>query len=103
MKQVNLLSVKSIFDVVLPALLIALLFITPFVVSDELYNGVIIAKEFWFFGVVAAMLLYSGIRLLFKKGNIIISLNIMDILLHETATEEIKQEMKEIINRKFSN
>lgn len=81
MKQLNLLSVKSIFYVVLPALLIALLFVTPFIVSNKLYNGVIVAKEFWFFGVVAAMLLYSGIRLIFKKGGIQISLNITDILL----------------------
>ncbi len=81
MKQVNLLSVISIFNVVLPALLIALLFVTPFVVSDKIYNGVIAAKEFWFFGVVAAMLLYSGIRLLFKRSSVKISLNLTDILL----------------------
>ena len=76
-----MLSVKKLLAVYLPALLIALLFVTPFVVSDQLYNGVIVAKEFWFFGVVAAMLLYSGIRLLFKKRGIQIRLNLTDILL----------------------
>lgn len=81
MRQVMMLSVKKLLAVYLPALLIALLFVTPFIVSDQLYNGVIVAKEFWFFGVVAAMLLYSGIRLLFKKGGIQISLNLTDILL----------------------
>ncbi|MBN1118636.1 MAG: O-antigen ligase family protein [Bacteroidales bacterium] len=80
MRQVLMLSVKNLLAV-LPALLIALLFVTPFIVSDQLYNGIIVAKEFWFFGVVAAMLLYSGIRLLFKKGGIKISLNNTDILL----------------------
>lgn len=81
MKQVMLLSVKNIFTVLLLALLIALLFVMPFIVSDQLYNRLIVAKEFWFFTVVAAMLLYLGIRLLFKKGSITICLNITDILL----------------------
>ena len=81
MKQIKVLSVKNLLGVYLPALLIALLFVTPFIVSDQLYNGVIVAKEFWFFGVVAAMLLYWAVSVLVKKGSITISLTVTDILL----------------------
>ncbi len=72
---------EQILKSYIPATLIGLLFVTPFIVSDKLCNGIIVAKEFWFFAVVVAMLLYSGIRLLFVKHSIKIRLNITDILL----------------------
>ncbi|HEX3007326.1 MAG TPA: O-antigen ligase family protein, partial [Bacteroidales bacterium] len=62
-------------------MIISLLFVTPFMVSDEIYNGVIMAKEFWFFGVVALMLLYSAIQMLIKKDKLRIEFNLVDILL----------------------
>lgn len=63
------------------AIIISLLFVTPFMVSDEIYNGVIMAKEFWFFGVVALMLLYTAVQLIIKKEKIRIEFNLIDILL----------------------
>jgi O-antigen polymerase len=85
-------NLKYIFSVLLPAIIISLLFVTPFMVSDEIYNDVIMAKEFWFFGVVALMLFYTAIQLIIKnEGNennegiknekLRINLNLIDILL----------------------
>lgn len=72
---------QNISFTIIPAIIISLLFVTPFMVSDEIYNGVNMAKEFWFFGVVALMLLYSAIMLLVKNEKLIIEFNIIDILL----------------------
>jgi O-antigen polymerase len=66
----------------IPALvIILLLFVTPFVVSNELYNGTISAKEIWFFGVVALILFYTGVKLFFNKEQLLLKLNLPDILL----------------------
>ena len=66
---------------ILPAIIIALLFITPFKVSDDLPNRFVSGKEFWFLGVVAAILLYGGIHLLFTRQTLKINFNFPDILL----------------------
>jgi O-antigen ligase len=65
----------------LQVIIIALLFVTPFKVSNELFNGLITAKEFWFLGVVSFILFYGGAHLLFTKQALKINLNLPDILL----------------------
>src|SRR6266542_1761736 len=74
-------SNRQITFTYIPVVIIALLFVTPFVVSDKLYDGPIIAKEFWFLGVVALIILYNAIRLLIRKEKIKIRLDLPDILL----------------------
>src|SRR6266542_2985699 len=74
-------SNRQITFTYIPVVIIALLFVTPFVVSDKLYDGPIIAKEFWFLGVVALIILYTAIRLLIRKEKIKIRLDLPDILL----------------------
>lgn len=75
------LTRQNIFSSIIPAVIISLLFVTPFMVSSEIFNGVVMAKEFWFFGVVALMLFYTVIQLLIKKEKLKIAFNTVDILL----------------------
>jgi O-antigen polymerase len=61
--------------------LISLILITPFIYSDNLYNGIISAKQIWFYGAVALLILAYGIDLLFLRKNVSFTLNIIDISL----------------------
>jgi len=49
--------------------------------SDELYNGLISAKQFWFYGSMALLMLAFGIYLLFNRKGLTFNLNIIDISL----------------------
>lgn len=72
---------QNIFSSIIPAVIISLLFVTPFMVSSEIFNGVVMAKEFWFFGVVALMLFYWGMQLIVGYKKATIELNTIDLLL----------------------
>ena len=65
----------------MPASIISLLCVTSFMVSDEIYNGVIMAKEFWFLGIVTLMLFYTAVQLVIRKEKLRIGFNIIDIFL----------------------
>jgi O-antigen polymerase len=60
---------------------IIVILITPFTYSDNLHNGVITAKQIWFYGAMALLIAAFGIDLLFRKKNVSIGLNIIDIAL----------------------
>ncbi|MCX6252891.1 MAG: hypothetical protein NTV31_00200 [Bacteroidia bacterium] len=62
-------------------ILISLILITPFIYSDNLYNGLISAKQIWFYGAMALLILAFGIYLLFCRNKVSFSLNIIDIAL----------------------
>jgi len=62
-------------------ILISLVLITPFIYSDNLNNGLIIAKQIWFFGAVALLILAFISDLLFYRKNVSFSSNIIDISL----------------------
>jgi len=69
---------KSILIYTVPVLLVL---ITPFIWSNNLYNGLISAKQIWFYGAMALLILIFGIDLLFRWKNVPFSLNIIDIAL----------------------
>lgn len=62
-------------------LFISLLLLTPFIYSDDLYNGVITAKQIWFYGTMALLMASTGVILLFNHKPASISLNSIDIAL----------------------
>jgi O-antigen polymerase len=62
-------------------IIILLILFTPFVYSEELYKGVISAKQIWFYGVMGLLLGITGIFLLFPKKPLTFRLNIIDIAL----------------------
>ncbi|MBN1181175.1 MAG: O-antigen ligase family protein [Bacteroidales bacterium] len=72
---------EQILNCYIPCFILGLLFITPFTFSNNLYDGIVVSKELWFFGVVASMLLFWTISLLFNKGGFAVNLNITDIFL----------------------
>lgn len=63
------------------SVLISLVLITPFFYSNDLYNGLISAKQIWFYGAMALLILIFGIDLVFRKNNFSFNLNIIDIAL----------------------
>jgi hypothetical protein len=65
----------SSFLLLLPVLL------TPFIYSGELYNGIISAKQIWFYGAMALLLVGTGLQLLFWKQPLQIALNRVDVAL----------------------
>lgn len=69
-------SYKYIFGV-----LLSLPFVTVFVTSKELYNGIITAKMFYFYAVTVLILFSVSIYLLIKKDSIRISFNVIDLLI----------------------
>jgi O-antigen ligase len=69
------------YQFVFPSIITLLLFATPLVTSTELYSGTIIAKEIWFWGVVALILFYFAVKLVFTKKKLLIQLNLVDIFL----------------------
>lgn len=69
------------YSFVFPLLVISLLFVTHFVTSDELYNGIIVVIGLMFLGMVALVLLYIAFFLLLKKVLLRIVFNLPDILL----------------------
>jgi len=56
-------------------------FITVFMTSRELYNGIMTAKMFYFYAVNALLLLSIAFYLVFKKKSIAITLSLLDILI----------------------
>lgn len=69
-------SYKYIFGVVL-----SLPFITVFITSRELYDGIITAKMFYFYAVTVIILFSVSIYLLTKKDAIRVSFNVIDLLI----------------------
>ena len=49
-------------------ILFRLIITTPFIYSYELYNGVVSAKQFWFYGAMALLMLATAISLAFSGG-----------------------------------
>jgi hypothetical protein len=60
---------------------IGLILTTPFIYSDELYNGVVSAKQIWFYGTMALLMFVAAIDLLFTRRSLKVSLNYIDISL----------------------
>jgi O-antigen ligase len=58
-----------------------LLAFTPFVYSNELYNGVISAKQIWFYAAMALLMLAAAIDMLFDKKELVIQFNTIDLAL----------------------
>lgn len=56
-------------------------FITVFMTSGELYNGIMTAKMFYFYAVNALLLLSIAFYLVFTKKSIAITLSLLDILI----------------------
>jgi O-antigen ligase len=56
-------------------------FITVFMTSGELYNGILTAKMFYFYAVTVLLLLSIAFWLVFKKKSITITLSLLDILI----------------------
>jgi O-antigen ligase len=71
---------KLFTNTIFPAIAISMLFVTSLVVSNKIYDGVIRAKEIWFFGIVIIMLLFLGFKMISKKGAIKVRFNLTDIL-----------------------
>jgi hypothetical protein len=71
----NMLS-KIVFT-----LAIILILITPFIYSNELYNGVVSAKQIWFYGAMALLMLVTAIDMLFSKQPFTIKFNSIDLAL----------------------
>jgi hypothetical protein len=59
----------------------ALILLTPFIYSDNLYNGVISAKQIWFYGTMALLIFLFGIDILFHRKRLSLSFNKTDIVL----------------------
>jgi O-antigen ligase len=62
-------------------ILILIILVTPFIYSNNLYNGVISAKQIWFLGAMALLILVFSLDVLFRKETIRITLNNIDIAL----------------------
>lgn len=56
-------------------------FLTVFMTSRELYNGILTAKMFYFYAVNTLLLLSIAFYLVFKKKSITITLSLLDILI----------------------
>lgn len=56
-------------------------FLTVFMTSKELYNGILTAKMFYFYAVNTLLLLSIAFYLVFKKKSITITLSLLDILI----------------------
>jgi hypothetical protein len=76
---------KNIF----PLLLIIPVLLTPFIYSDELYNGVISAKQIWFYGAMALFMAGTGLQMLFSRKPVTFGLNAIDIALLVFYTYQI--------------
>lgn len=62
-------------------LLISFVLLTPFMFSDELYNGIVSAKQIWFYFGVGLLIFFYGAENLFIKKNAELRLNWIDISL----------------------
>jgi hypothetical protein len=62
-------------------LVILLILITPFMYSDELYNGVVSAKQIWFYGAMALLMLVTAIDILFDRKPFTLQFNKIDLAL----------------------
>jgi O-antigen polymerase len=62
-------------------LLISLVLLTPFIHSENLYNGIISAKQIWFNGSMALLVLIFAFDQLFNRKKIFIKPNNIDIAL----------------------
>jgi hypothetical protein len=60
---------------------IALILLTPFMYSDELYNGIISAKQIWFYGAMALLMLVTALDLLFDRKPFTFQFNKIDLAL----------------------
>lgn len=63
------------------SLSISLVLFTPFVYSNELYNGVISAKQIWLYGAMAVLMLITAVDLLFCKQSFVLKINKIDLAL----------------------
>ncbi len=66
---------------VLPAILIAMLFFTPFIISEHLFNGIIITWELWTYTIIACITLYSGLNIALSSKQQYFNINTTDLLL----------------------
>jgi O-antigen polymerase len=62
-------------------IIISLLFVTPFIYSNNMYNGVINAKQIWLYAIMALLMLVTGLNLLFSKPYEWFTFNRIDIAL----------------------
>jgi hypothetical protein len=60
---------------------VSLILLTPFIYSNELYNGVVSAKQIWFYGVMALLMLVAAIDLLIGRRPLTLQLSVIDLSL----------------------
>jgi O-antigen ligase len=77
MIRIKMLKIKAIFSylILIPVLL------TPFIYSGELYNGVISAKQIWFYAAMVLLFTTIGLHWLLTKRPLQIALNSVDLAL----------------------
>ena len=63
------------------SVLISFILITPLIYSKNLFAGVITAKQIWFYGAIALLMLAFSIDLLFYRKNDSLSFNVIDFAL----------------------
>ncbi len=66
---------------ILYSILVGLVLATPFVYSRELYNGLISAKQIWFYGIMGMLFFIYGTNHLFNRNKSFSAFNIIDISL----------------------
>lgn len=66
---------------ILILLLIILVLVTPFAYSSNLYDGIITAKQIWFFGSIAFLTWVFSVNLFFRKKDLFYNINLIDISL----------------------
>jgi O-antigen polymerase len=71
----------NMFRKIAYVLSISLILLVPFIYSHELYNGVVSAKQIWFYGTIALLMLITGIDITFNIRLIAFNLNAIDIAL----------------------
>jgi O-antigen polymerase len=74
-------SARSILLIVLELIILVALFLSPFIVSNNINNGAIVAKELWLMGIFAIVFLYWGIKLMSSKMSGYFRINWPDIIL----------------------
>lgn len=63
------------------SMIFSLILLTPFIHSASLYNGIISAKQIWFYGAMSLLILTAGSSMAFNRRNVFFSLNYTDVVL----------------------
>lgn len=75
------MNLKRFFRKLIYFVLISLVLCTSFIYSEEIYSGIISAKQFWFYGSIALLFLVFAFDQLFSRMKSFLKPNIIDIAL----------------------